>query len=113
MIRRPPRSTLFPYTTLFRSLGLVRVALVAEQDVGERHPHGVVLQLPHMAELVHEQVLVSALRPEQDRAVERVTVEATEPRETEQPRHDDDAHAAKRDRPRIEVEAVAPPLGPR
>src|SRR5258708_26335839 len=24
MIRRPPRSTLFPYTTLFRSLGLVR-----------------------------------------------------------------------------------------
>src|SRR3712207_7803896 len=24
MIRRPPRSTLFPYTTLFRSLGQVR-----------------------------------------------------------------------------------------
>src|SRR3712207_7354114 len=24
MIRRPPRSTLFPYTTLFRSLGLKR-----------------------------------------------------------------------------------------
>src|SRR2546430_13434591 len=24
MIRRPPRSTLFPYTTLFRSLGLVQ-----------------------------------------------------------------------------------------
>src|SRR5258707_8711986 len=24
MIRRPPRSTLFPYTTLFRSLGLDR-----------------------------------------------------------------------------------------
>src|SRR2546427_2298230 len=24
MIRRPPRSTLFPYTTLFRSLGLQR-----------------------------------------------------------------------------------------
>src|SRR5256884_7285777 len=26
MIRRPPRSTLFPYTTLFRSLGLVKLA---------------------------------------------------------------------------------------
>src|SRR3989449_7878894 len=26
MIRRPPRSTLFPYTTLFRSLGLVGAA---------------------------------------------------------------------------------------
>src|SRR2546430_9212547 len=25
MIRRPPRSTLFPYTTLFRSKGMVRV----------------------------------------------------------------------------------------
>src|SRR3712207_9564478 len=28
MIRRPPRSTLFPYTTLFRSLPLSRPALV-------------------------------------------------------------------------------------
>src|SRR5256885_5049420 len=26
MIRRPPRSTLFPYTTLFRSLRLLRAA---------------------------------------------------------------------------------------
>src|SRR3712207_8880532 len=29
MIRRPPRSTLFPYTTLFRSIGL-RMALGAQ-----------------------------------------------------------------------------------
>src|SRR5256885_13003027 len=29
MIRRPPRSTLFPYTTLFRSMGQARAALVA------------------------------------------------------------------------------------
>src|SRR5260221_566323 len=27
MIRRPPRSTLFPYTTLFRSIGKQRIAL--------------------------------------------------------------------------------------
>src|SRR3712207_6997680 len=27
MIRRPPRSTLFPYTTLFRSVGLQHVAV--------------------------------------------------------------------------------------
>src|SRR3712207_7842611 len=27
MIRRPPRSTLFPYTTLFRSLGFSRISL--------------------------------------------------------------------------------------
>src|SRR3712207_7446634 len=37
MIRRPPRSTLFPYTTLFRSLGdeqrvEVRVAKVLPED---------------------------------------------------------------------------------
>src|SRR3712207_7170838 len=28
MIRRPPRSTLFPYTTLFRSSGMLRSTLV-------------------------------------------------------------------------------------
>src|SRR3712207_7886029 len=32
MIRRPPRSTLFPYTTLFRSLGVWRTA-AAERKV--------------------------------------------------------------------------------
>src|SRR2546430_12592473 len=33
MIRRPPRSTLFPYTTLFRSVGIDRVfAEVLPQD---------------------------------------------------------------------------------
>src|SRR3712207_8280100 len=32
MIRRPPRSTLFPYTTLFRSAG---VGAVAEREVDE------------------------------------------------------------------------------
>src|SRR3712207_8060157 len=51
MIRRPPRSTLFPYTTLFRSLGrLQRIALPLE-DAGEvvqrerrdRHRDGTVL----------------------------------------------------------------------
>src|SRR3712207_9589704 len=35
MIRRPPRSTLFPYTTLFRSLGL-RPHVVGTADVEER-----------------------------------------------------------------------------
>src|SRR5256885_11128743 len=35
MIRRPPRSTLFPYTTLFRSIGARGVpGLVAEVLVG-------------------------------------------------------------------------------
>src|SRR3712207_8552435 len=30
MIRRPPRSTLFPYTTLFRSLDAIRQRIVSE-----------------------------------------------------------------------------------
>src|SRR4051812_49950506 len=43
MIRRPPRSTLFPYTTLFRSIDLIRSPsgefLVLEDNV--RTPSGV------------------------------------------------------------------------
>src|SRR5256885_12014139 len=39
MIRRPPRSTLFPYTTLFRSLGLPQEARVLTvQRSGWRFP---------------------------------------------------------------------------
>src|SRR2546422_1760260 len=34
MIRRPPRSTLFPYTTLFRSRKLLRVALEETPETG-------------------------------------------------------------------------------
>src|SRR2546422_2613259 len=32
MIRRPPRSTLFPYTTLFRSAGLTLTVLTGAPD---------------------------------------------------------------------------------
>src|SRR2546430_8238868 len=40
MIRRPPRSTLFPYTTLFRSLclrGLRAAAVLVQDQVRQRH----------------------------------------------------------------------------
>src|SRR3712207_9466154 len=33
MIRRPPRSTLFPYTTLFRSIGLLVIALKGQKPM--------------------------------------------------------------------------------
>src|SRR3712207_8409766 len=36
MIRRPPRSTLFPYTTLFRSLRLAGALVVARAHPGPR-----------------------------------------------------------------------------
>src|SRR3712207_7693954 len=38
MIRRPPRSTLFPYTTLFRSRQAVRVLSPVVPRAGERPP---------------------------------------------------------------------------
>src|SRR3712207_8086149 len=38
MIRRPPRSTLFPYTTLFRSL---RVEVELAEEAPRRHERGV------------------------------------------------------------------------
>src|SRR2546430_1940861 len=53
MIRRPPRSTLFPYTTLFRSLpgvatansvmspvGVIRPTLLPQDSVNQRLPSG-------------------------------------------------------------------------
>src|SRR3712207_7532220 len=41
MIRRPPRSTLFPYTTLFRSLGVIEDCLAeAVAYAKEREQHG-------------------------------------------------------------------------
>src|SRR3712207_9013105 len=62
MIRRPPRSTLFPYTTLFRSDGLEAEGVVTEavDDVALR-PGAVVAE----AELLEfpEQVAADAHQP--------------------------------------------------
>src|SRR5438105_9685354 len=42
MIRRPPRSTLFPYTTLFRSVlrRVTDVVALGALDAGEARPQG-------------------------------------------------------------------------
>src|SRR2546425_6566772 len=41
MIRRPPRSTLFPYTTLFRSVeGDAQVAVLLDAGIGDVPVHG-------------------------------------------------------------------------
>src|SRR2546426_7368878 len=39
MIRRPPRSTLFPYTTLFRSEVVLLGVLALKAEAGRRHLH--------------------------------------------------------------------------
>src|SRR2546430_16067272 len=70
MIRRPPRSTLFPYTTLFRSThgdGRVAAGAILEQerrhgpadDVGTTHDHGVV---PFGLDLALDEELLDAIR---------------------------------------------------
>src|SRR2546422_7076118 len=57
MIRRPPRSTLFPYTTLFRSLGVggVRVLHVLGYDPAAWHAnegHAAFMLVERVRELV-------------------------------------------------------------
>src|SRR2546429_9885289 len=44
MIRRPPRSTLFPYTTLFRSLKTFLADLAATEDAAIRKPMEVIVR---------------------------------------------------------------------
>src|SRR2546429_9954619 len=44
MIRRPPRSTLFPYTTLFRSLFALQPTGNGEQILGDHAPAHVALK---------------------------------------------------------------------
>src|SRR5256885_3492240 len=40
MIRRPPRSTLFPYTPLFRSVGITAAGFLRHGSVTEPHQTG-------------------------------------------------------------------------
>src|SRR3712207_7645552 len=56
MIRRPPRSTLFPYTTLFRSRGDKEGAVLL-QHVARRAGRAQLLSLEHELGDVRDQVL--------------------------------------------------------
>src|SRR3712207_7536395 len=47
MIRRPPRSTLFPYTTLFRSPAVLDARAHVDAAAGRRELDGVRQQAPH------------------------------------------------------------------
>src|SRR2546430_11102030 len=51
MIRRPPRSTLFPYTTLFRSCGVGEEQLAIEnlwKELVEMHPRVFAAKAKHV-----------------------------------------------------------------
>src|SRR2546421_2680541 len=69
MIRRPPRSTLFPYTTLFRSRARIQ-ALLGERDVAvgllreaiaQGYPHAHARSEEHTSELQSRSDLVCRL----------------------------------------------------
>src|SRR5258708_9978155 len=82
MIRRPPRSTLFPYTTLFRS----------EESHRRRRPHHLRDRLPDHRRRSEE--LTSELQSP-DHLVCRLLLEKKkDPRAgTAQPRHEDHPHS--------------------
>src|SRR3989449_2006769 len=68
MIRRPPRSTLFPYTTLFRSVAVsLRLA-----DVVEQHAQHQELGLLHLAEDVRGPLRLRG-RPQRGRSEEHTS----------------------------------------
>src|SRR5260370_19496083 len=51
MIRRPPRSTLFPYTTLFRSLSVATDAPFLPRDLAARLADGMTKESADLAQL--------------------------------------------------------------
>src|SRR5258705_8448365 len=61
MIRRPPRSTLFPYTTLFRSIGIWDL-LQSKHSVRRNYPI-----------LAHIRFMLEKIRPEIPRSEEHTS----------------------------------------
>src|SRR2546428_8873860 len=72
MIRRPPRSTLFPYTTLFRSVTDAQPELRPNQRRGERGVHVAVDERSeeHTSELQSRSDLVCRLLLEKKKTCE-------------------------------------------
>src|SRR5438477_8793856 len=67
MIRRPPRSTLFPYTTLFRSVGVDRRQLLVDGVDGAEHA-----PLAVAGERVHDPLQEALSGPALDRKSTRL-----------------------------------------
>src|SRR6476620_12056749 len=71
MIRRPPRSTLFPYTTLFRSAMPLRHAC-SHHGVGTKRP--VPRSEEHTSELQSRQYLVCRLLLEKKKKIQHKNI---------------------------------------
>src|SRR5437762_13694205 len=74
LIRRPPRSTLFPYTTLFRSQGTLEVLILRSLQAAPNHAYGISQFLErqrseeHTSELQSPMYLVCRLLLEKKKA---------------------------------------------
>src|SRR2546425_3791228 len=77
MIRRPPRSTLFPYTTLFRSLLGARLLLVTASAAERRVVSAVRQRFEQRLRLEREGVLLARMVERVDPFVERRSEEHT------------------------------------
>src|SRR2546427_9052037 len=84
MIRRPPRSTLFPYTTLFRSHGGQPAAAVGQAGIGVDHFQQ--RSEEHTSELQSQSNLVCRLLLEKKKKKNTTIV---------QPRQNHETHSAK------------------
>src|SRR3989454_10232862 len=82
MIRRPPRSTLFPYTTLFRSVGGPGAQVVAHDEAVDDHLDRVLallVELDLLAELADGAVHADAREPLAPEVEEQLLVLALAP----------------------------------
>src|SRR2546421_9570635 len=91
MIRRPPRSTLFPYTTLFRSLVVARLCAAGEPGRGGDRPREVSCARPrseeHTSELQSRSDLVCRLLLEKKKKPRRSATMLHTPCRGEYSRH--------------------------
>src|SRR5687768_17670716 len=69
MIRRPPRSTLFPYTTLFRSIYYTKKASAADATAAANDPLLAGLDDQEKAQIQRMRGMLAQAKPEQVRAI--------------------------------------------
>src|SRR3712207_7738385 len=71
MIRRPPRSTLFPYTTLFRSRATARRQTVPTEVITDKHQAYVEAVRKHASEAMHVRTGLHRASGQTTKAIDR------------------------------------------